>query len=376
MQKKLIALAVASVLAAPLAAQAGVEVYGQARMSLDFNSNDDTTGGACDTTPPFTASCEDSALAVSSNKSRIGFRGDEDLGGGLKALWLIEQNIDLDTNPSFRGGRDAYMGLDGAFGTVLAGRINTPYKNSTQQLDIFANTRGDYNAIIGMVGGSPAVTGANASFNNRFSNSIQYKTPDMSGFKGALAYSVNAVSDNLPQTTAASETDAYSLSGSFTQGPIFVTAAYEALNSVTAFTPPTASLDDATAWKIGGSFTLGGMTTFGAMWESADLGGTNNDRDAYYLNVAHKMDAITLKAAFTSADKVGNLTDSGATQFAVGASYALSKTTEAYAMYTAVNNDNNAGYAIEGVGLGETSTGGAADNSSFSVGLNHTFSSK
>jgi predicted porin len=41
MQKKLIALAVASVLAAPLAAQAGVEVYGQARMSLDFNSNND-----------------------------------------------------------------------------------------------------------------------------------------------------------------------------------------------------------------------------------------------------------------------------------------------------------------------------------------------
>ncbi len=356
MQKKLIALAVASVLAAPLAAQAGVEIYGQARMSLDFSSNNDPV-----------AANDDSAIAVSSNKSRIGFRGDEDLGGGLKALWLFEQLVAFDTSV-WGGSRDAYLGLDGAFGTVLAGRINTPYKMSTQGMDIFANTRGDYNGIIG------AVNSSTTTFNNRFSNSIQYKTPEMSGFKGALAYSVNtgASGDNLPRTSATGDQDAYSLSGSFTQGPFFVTAAYEALNNQgAAFTPPTTSLDDATAWKIAGTFTLGGMTTFGAMWESADLGGTNNDRDAFYLNVAHKMDALTLKAAFTSADDVGGLANTGATQFALGASYALSKTTEAYALYTMVGNDSAARYTVDQVDgvVGQ-------DVSSFSVGLNHTFSSK
>lgn len=373
MQKKLIALAVAGVLAAPLAAQAGVEVYGQARMSLDFNSNDDTNGGACGG-----AACEDSALAVSSNASRIGFRGDEDLGGGLKGLWTFEQKVDFDTSTWGSGKRDAYLGLGGGFGTVLFGRMSTPYKMSTQGMDIFANTRGDYNAIIGVGGG-----GGGADFNNRFNNSIQYRTPEMSGFKGALAYSVNYGSDALPMTTADSETDAYSLSASYTQGPLFVTAAYEALNAYTTATPSDA---DATAWKIGGSFALGGMTTIGAIWESVDLGDTgyDADRDALYLNLAHKMDAITLKAAFTMADEVGGVADSGATQFALGASYALSKTTEAYALYTAVSNDDNAGYGVEGIGSGGsngigggfTSTGNVADSSSFSVGINHTFSSK
>lgn len=379
MQKKLIALAVASVLAAPLAAQAGVEVYGQARMSLDFNSNDDTTPAGtsttCEPTGVTTNTCtttavsasEDSGLAVSSNKSRIGFRGDEDLGGGLKGLWQFEQQVDFDTSTWGSGKRDSFLGLGGNFGTVLFGRINTPYKNSTQGMDIFASTRGDYNAIMGVVGGG------SADFNNRFDNSIQYRTPEMSGFKGALAYSVNRNSDNLPMTTDDSETDGFSLSGSYAQGPLFVTAAYESLNSAT---PVVGGFDDAAAWKIGGSFTLGGMTTLGAIWESADLGGPNADRDAWYLNLAHKMDAITLKAAFTMADEVGGVADTGATQFALGASYALSKTTEAYALYTAVSNDDNASYAVEGVGAGSTSTGNVADSSSFSVGINHTFSSK
>ncbi len=345
MQKKLIALAVAGVLAAPLAAQAGVEVYGQARMSLDFSSNNDPAAGN-----------EDSALAVSSNKSRIGFKGDEDLGNGLKALWLFEQGVNFDTSAWGSVNRDAYVGLGGGFGTVLAGRINTPYKMSTQGMDIFASTRGDYNAIMGVV------NSANPTFNNRFSNSIQYKTPEMGGFKGALAYSVNTSDDDLPNTTAASENDAYSLSAAYMQGPLYLTAAYESLNSV---------VDDATAFKLGGSFTLGGMTTLGAIWETADLGGTNQDRDAIYLNLAHKMDAITLKAAFTMADETGGVADTGATQFALGAAYALSKTTEAYALYTMVGNDSAAAYRVEQVG-GVT----GQDVSSFSVGINHTFSSK
>ena len=307
MQKKLIALAVASILAAPLAAQAGVEVYGQARMSLDFSSNNDPV-----------ATNEESALAVSSNKSRFGFRGDEDLGGGLKALWLFEQGVNYDTAAWGTVNRDAYVGLGGGLGTVLAGRINTPYKMSTQGMDIFVNTRGDYNAIMGMANTEVGLTGT-THFNNRFSNSIQYLSPVMGGFKGAVAYSV--AGDDLRMSTTTSKKDAFSMSGSYAQGPLSLIAAYESINS---------AVNDATAFKIGGTFTLGGMTTLGAIWEAADLGGTNEDRDAIYLNVAHKMNAITLKAAFTKAGDTGNLVNTGATQFALGAAYALSKTTEAY----------------------------------------------
>jgi predicted porin len=273
MYKKLTLIVASAVLAVPVATQAGVEVYGQARVSLDFNSNNaPSPSTACSTaTPPVAIACEGSALAVSSNKSRFGFRGDEDLGGGLKALWVFEQGVNFDTGVWGSVNRDAYVGLGGGFGTVLVGRINTPYKMSTQGMDIFANTRGDYNGIIG------AVNAASPTFNNRFSNSIQYKTPDMSGFKGALAYSVNTTDDDLAVSKADNKKDAFSLSGSYTQGPLFLTAAYESLDAYSGTYP---AADDATAFKIGGSFALGGMTTLGAIWESADLGGANADRDA------------------------------------------------------------------------------------------------
>ncbi len=352
MHKKLAVIVASAGFMVPVLAQAGVEVYGQARMSVDFSSNDDAAAGY-----------EDKAIAISSNASRLGFKGDEDLGGGLKAMWQFEQEVAFDTSTWGSKKRDAYVGLSGGFGTVLAGRINTPYKNSTQGMDIFVDTRGDYNGIIS------AVNSDKATFGGRFDNSIQYRSPDISGFKGAIAYSTRpGGSDELPLTTAASDQDAYSLSGSYTQGPLYLTAAYESLN---AFTTVPGGTDDATAWKIGGAFTLGGATTIGAIWESADKGGTNNDRDAWYLNVAHKMDAITLKAALAVADKTGGVADTGATQFALGASYALSKTTEAYALYTMVSNDSAAKYTVEGVG-GVT----GKDVSSFSVGVNHTFSSK
>lgn len=354
MQKKLIALTVASVLVTPLAAQAGVEIYGQARMSLDFNSNNDPV-----------ATNEDSALAVSSNRSRLGFRGDEDLGGGLKALWQFEQGVAFDTSNWNDSRRDSYIGLSGGFGTVLAGNLSTPYRVATSGLDPFRNTRGDNNAIIGSLNGS---TGWNDE--NRANNAVAYASPDMSGFSAMLAYIVPsaATGDSLPMTTTQGKEDAYSLSGTYASGPIFVTAGYESWNALGA------GGDDVSAWKIGGSYTLMGNTTLGAIWESLDMGGTtatNGDRDAWTLSVKHKMGDITLMAAYAMADETGGVADTGANQFSLGGSYAMSKTTEAYALYSMVGNDSAGRYSLDGVNgvLGE-------DVSSFSVGINHTFSSK
>src|SRR3569623_1474340 len=72
MNKKLFVLSIAAAMAGPLAAQAAVEVYGEARASLDFVNNNDNAAGY-----------EDSTVSLSSNYSRLGFKGDEDLGNGL-----------------------------------------------------------------------------------------------------------------------------------------------------------------------------------------------------------------------------------------------------------------------------------------------------
>ena len=356
MNKKLIVLSIAAAMAGPLAAQAAVEVYGEARASLDFVNNNDNNSAN-----------KDSTVSLTSNHSRLGFKGDEDLGNGLTALWQIEQDVEFDTGAAFDShhARDTFIGLGGGFGTVLAGHLSTPYRASTTALDPFHSTRGDHNAIIGSVNG---FDGWNDE--NRVDNAIAYVSPNMNGFGVSAAYILSSadptVGDDLPKTSAEDKQDAYSLSANYNNGPIYVTAGYEAWNKLGA------GGDDASAWKIGGSYTIMDATTLGFIWETADMGGTVGDRDAWSLSAKHKMGDTTLMAAYSMADDVGSTSDSGAQQFSIGVSQALSKATDVYALYTMVGNDSAASYSLDntpGVVLGQ-------DMSAFSVGINHKFSSK
>lgn len=334
MNKKLIAIAVAGLIAAP-AAMADVEVYGQARMSIDFTENNDDTPGN-----------EDSAVSVSSNKSRLGFRGTEDLGNGLKAEYQIEQELEFDTGDAFTGARNTFVGLGGGFGTVRFGKHDTPNKIASAPLDIFSDTRADFNAVVGG--------------DVRADNVIAYISPNMGGFQVLAAYVPSYTNDQLAQTTAESDESAYSVAGTFTNGPIYVAAAYEALQQ-------SGGADDATDAKLGGTFDFGQGTKVGALWEMQDDG--TDDRNVWYVNAAHKMGANAFKIAYGMADEMDN--DDGASQISVGVSHDLSKATEVYALYTMLDNDNAAGFDLSGV------TGPAGeDQSSLSFGINHRFSSK
>ena len=138
MNKKLIAAGIAVALAAPLVGQAGAEVYGDARVSVDFSNNNDNIAGN-----------KKSKASVSSNASYIGFKGDEDLGNGMSALWQFEQGVDFDTGNALGDKRPTFVGIGGGFGTVMAGRFDTPYMSATDKYDIFIDTKADYNAIMG-----------------------------------------------------------------------------------------------------------------------------------------------------------------------------------------------------------------------------------
>ena len=350
MNKKLIAVGIAAVIAAPLAAQAGVEVYGQARASLDFVNNNDNTAGN-----------KDSKFSLSSNASRIGFKGDEDLGGGLALMWQLENNVDFDTGAAFNGVRETFVGLGGGFGSVRAGNLDTPYKSSTEGMDIFADTIADYNAVMSF------------GHNTQAANSLEYTSPDLSGFKVSAAYLLSDVTtgnDNLPITSAQNDKDGFSLSGSYTNGPLFVAAAWESFAKVTA------SGDDAQAWKIAGTYTIMDATTIGLIYENTDLAGTIKDRNAFYIDASHKIGATTLKLAYGNIDKCGGdaavCDNTGADQISLGVSQALTKNTEVYALYTQVGNDNNAAFGL----VSNSSPVTGQDMSAFSVGINHMFSSK
>src|SRR5208282_4880400 len=100
MYKKLIVIGIAALVAAPLMVEADVEVYGQARMSVDYNADHDTDVAKTGTTPAHVAGKSDN-ISVSSNASRLGFKGDEDLGNGVSALWQLEEGVAFDTNSAF-----------------------------------------------------------------------------------------------------------------------------------------------------------------------------------------------------------------------------------------------------------------------------------
>jgi len=365
MNKKLMAIGIAAALAAPFVAQAGVEVYGDARVSVNFADNGDNNPNQ-----------EKSKTSLTSNGSYLGFRGDEDLGNGLSALYQLETNVDWDTGQAFNGMRPTNVGISGGFGTVLAGTFDTPYMSATDRYDIFADTQADYNAIMGAYGSSQI-------YDSRVANTLVYATPNLSGFTGVAAYVLSQAlaSDNLPMTKSNGKKDAYSLSGNYDNGPLSLAVAYQLVSKQGLTKTGGSGPDDITGWKVGGSYTIMDATTLALIFENLDMGGDYKDRNAFYFNVAHKMGDTTLKLAYANADKCGGTSvcdKTGAQQIAVGVSQSLTKNTEVYALYTQVSNDTNADYGlVYGPGSVTKADGiTMSDVSSISFGVNHAFSSK
>ena len=128
MQKKLIALAVAGLVSTGAYAQSAVTVYGVADLSFDSVS---TSGGVA-------GAKTGSYTRVSSNSSYIGFKGTEDLGNGLKAVFQFENGVGADTGAMFNSARDTYAGLSGAFGDIKLGTLTTPTRALGSAVDVNA----------------------------------------------------------------------------------------------------------------------------------------------------------------------------------------------------------------------------------------------
>ena len=172
MNKKLMALAVAAAVSAPVLALADdstVTLYGT--LNVDFEN---VKAG----------DVFQSRNRVSSNSSNIGFRGVEPLSAGLNAWFQVESGAHIDQSVSGDtwASRNSGVGLNGNFGSILLGQWDSPYKFSTVRLDPFGDTTiAGYSAIMGG-GGSPTagnfLTGQsfvnNASFDRRVSNTVQY----------------------------------------------------------------------------------------------------------------------------------------------------------------------------------------------------------
>jgi len=320
MKKSLIALAIAAAAPAAFAATANVDVYGI--MDVAIQDTDAGTG------------VTEVTAAVVSNYSRIGFKGSEDLGGGLKALWQVETALDAgngaDIGDTNWGTRNTFVGLSGGFGTVAMGRHDTPYKMSTGSLDIFGDTIADYN-----LGRLNSVQLLNNDHDARNANALAYISPNLSGFGFAAAVVMNNNAGASDKTA-----DAISLSASYSNGPLMVTAAYQDLGDAAGAN----ATNNAT--KIGAGYTMGDVK-IGLIYEKVDAA---TDRETSLVNAAYTMGPIVLKALYGQAE-VGAADQ---TLWAVGADYNLSKRTKTYVVYG--NGDN-----------------GTSDVSGWTLGVRHSF---
>lgn len=340
MNKKLLIAAVgAALVAGPMVAAhaAGATLYGHMHMSLDRYDNDVNEEGF-----------------VANNSSRFGIKGDEDLGGGLKAIYQMESGIaNIDDGQGGLGARlrNSFVGFAGSWGAVKIGRHDTPYKDLGRKLDNFNEQVGDLRNFIGNAG----------AHDLRVSNMIRYESPNFSGFNVVVQ---NTSNDNKAtgavETTATVHRDT-SAAVNFSSGPLFLGAAWNEQGTATGGNEPSGI-------RLGGSYTFNDIT-LGALWESlSDLGGVSGaDRDAFALIASIKVGNNKFKLHYVDADKIDtSATENSADMFAIGVDHIFSKTALVYLNYASVSNDTGASFSPAG------SAGGHGDNLASVVGGDNT----
>ena len=265
------------------------------------------------------------------------------------------------------------------FGTALLGTHDTPYKISTGSLDPFADTFGDYNAVI------------DSTHDARSANVIAYISPSMSGFTVAAAYVTDFATDNLPDTThygtGATATEkkqaAVSVAGMYSAGPLYASLAYQSV-AETGGTPTGATQADALkAMKLGLGYKVSQFNV-GFVYEDVDFGASSKQKNTYVSGVMDMGSGMSLKAALGKKGDLTSTSDTGATFFTLGAGKNLTANTEVYALYANIKDGKSAtpsatGSGNLGVGNQVIGAAGAAGSdlkaSAFVVGINHKFSS-
>jgi predicted porin len=443
MNKKLITRTIVSALVTPVAAFAqgtNVTIYG--RLNVDFERVEakDTSrsgpGNSLVAAPAAISPEFDPRNRVTSNASNIGFRGTEDLGGGLKAIFQCESSATIDNGTGTWCSRNSHVGLTAGWGTVFYGQWDTPFKILNSPRDAWYYTGlAASNGMIGTPGfgvpGAPTVSGTpgsfgtaaaaaagptvgaatNAAFDRRQGDSVQYWSPRWAGFSFRVGYSANegksadnAVPEINPDTGSASVT--------YSAGPLELGAGYErhrdwfGLSSLTTRAGPGGTAGVTSSDDTGIKLTAGyrfGNTTINAIWERLEYENDSNsatvnvgtiavpvivprveqyERDAIYISVLHPIGRWTIRASYAWADEgecdlVGagdcSTRELGAVAWALGASYSLSKRTEVYAFFTRVDNEDLASYTFGGASGTALRPGVGFENNGVALGIRHGF---
>jgi predicted porin len=308
----------------------------------------------------------------------IGFKGDEDLGNGLKALFFLDWQYDINGNDNGGlTGRDQYLGLGGNFGTVKAGTMSTVYKSYGAMIDpvyrTFAQQRN-----IGLQ--SNLHNGRGDSGQGRATNTVRYDTPNWNGLKAAATYTI--VNDSASPRNP----NPYSGGVSYENGGILVFADYITNNTG----------GDDSAYSLGAKYTLNNFAVFGQYefdkglitdTSTGTLGQDNSGdgADVWMVGATYAMGNNLLYAGYGQGDNAKTTDNSIAVppagsqnvsrdsykSWEVVGVHNFSKRTLAYLGYVGNNGIKTNG--IDWGGATGTSSNDFDDVAHYTLGMKHTF---
>lgn len=233
--------------------------------------------------------------------SRLGFRGNEDLGGGLRAVFTLEQGINLDAGTLGQGGRawgrQAFVGLRGDFGTVALGRI-AAFSSGTGSFDMFGDV--DPLATSYGIGGVGSTMSSAAGL--RGDNTLLYQSPEWSGWQYGAAHSLQINGAELAPRGA--NLHLSSLAVKYRAGPVLAVLTYDIGNN------PSGAADEKHL-QFGASYDFGMLKLHAAYAAETDpfstalnVSGTTNGADAksYMVGLTAPLGRGLLRASYQSRD--------------------------------------------------------------------------
>lgn len=356
---KKIAIASAIALASITAAHAAPTVYGKAFLTLDYVNKDYAAANKTD----------EDTFKLTSNSSRIGFKGDDDLTDTTKLIYQLEYQINPDDDSQQFRSRDTYVGLaHNTLGTVLAGRHNTPLKIAQNKVDVFNSTLLD-------------MKNAGVSGENRANNMVAYQSPVIVGmpvsFMAATALSETDADGNIVVSAESGTKPAvyrdrkvkdngYSALLAYDKNGVYLAGAYD--KDMGANNVNTGVIDN--TWRLVAGLDMGKMNmvsglTLGALYQQSQyydnysivnnnrVNKASEDEKSWLISGKYKVGATpwAVKAQYVNTTDEKGVKDNDVNEIAVGGEYAFNKATTGHIYAGQISRDNNIDETIVGTGI-------------------------
>lgn len=361
MKKSLIALAAIAASGAAMA-QSSVTLYGVVDTSVAYVKGNESVSGL---------------LNNGAATSRLGFRGVEDLGNGLKAEFVLEGAVSPDDGgSSFDFKRQSTVGLAGEFGQVRLGRALTASYNAVSRYDVFGtNGLGStlaWNGYATTYEVSPGVElDGQFAYQNRSSNMISYISPKFAGFGVGIDYGFGEKKKN--------KTNRYvGIGATYDNGPLSLGLGYDKQNNALGATNDSLEIFQANAktWQVGGSYDFA-VVKLAAFYKETkfsnpEVSSESDKLKSWNLGISAPVGAAGVVKASYNNYKWSDSSEK-AQQFSLGYVHSLSKRTALYGTYAYLKNKNDAGFALNGAFSGVNGANDSGKMQGLQVGVRHAF---